>query len=1069
MRTFFRKFSFLNIGAITIIALSLFWGTGKVLGWTLNFTDTFNRADSATLGNNWDLGAGTYTIVSNQAVVTTAGNPWVEGVSMRPAGESTTDQRITFRIPAGEDVSGDSFWLSPRTHSRGTEYIIGLDHAETRFGKSVGGSLSFLGSTVAISGYNSSHSYLVDASVEGTSPTTLSITVTDETTDTVVATNTTTDSTSELQSAGVPGFFTVGTITFDDFKVYDTTTPPASSYTFTGPTGTQVSVASSNYTITPDGLYTGTITPSDNGAGGTFTPSSLTFSNSSTAQTFTYTPASTGTKTLSVSASPTLGTNPASISVVVTTLPPGEVRVNNAELIWSPYNWKFNGSTWAQTTPGGAYVKVGFTGSTLALGVSTSTMDGIDLGDVVVNAYIDGSASPVSKTLEDLSATGLLTFSSGLSSGSHYAIIYLSHTLESADRWSVPANVLRITKIQLATDGTGAVASLASTPLAEKSRKIIIFGDSITEGVGTSGAEYAYSAILAETLDVEYGQIGYGAVGWDVSGNGGVPPFYDSSTPANSSWRHFYSGTTRLTNNSDLSAGFAGGVPNALFLNMGTNDYLNTTNTTNVRTKVASFLADARTTVGSWPAIFVISPFRFGNADASAYKTALLNGLADYQSAHPSDTRVYLLDLGSDGYATTNAHGGLHPDDTGSEILGEELAALAEDYIIDPVTEVSSVSVSLTSNSVTATWNTDAVASSILDFGLTSTYASSTTEIHNATTTRTTTHSVTLANLSLCTRYHYSVRSRDLGLNSVSSADNTFTTEGCPGSAEILSSSSAEITGSGTVTNGDTTLTIPNDFSETYSNASFQANELNATTFFVTAGTPSGKTAVGNYVVELKALGDDGSAITTFDTPLTVTMGYEPGDVSGLDTSSLTIYRYDSGTWTALTNCSVNTTAHTVSCQTSHFSSFSIFGQTASSGGGSSGSRGGGGTHYGCKDPAALNYEFFAASRPGLCLYAHGPATIASTATSTNYAFTRDLRISMTGIDVFELQKFLVSQKIGVAAQALAQHGLTKNFGPLTQKALIEFQKANAITPAVGYFGPVTRAKVKLLGTKSAQ
>ncbi len=1032
--------------------------------WHQNFVDTFTRADSATLGNSWDLGTGSYAITSNKAVLTTGGNPWVEGVSMRPSEEATVDQRITFRIPAGVNIAGDSLWTSLRTHSRGTEYIIGLDHAETRFGKSVGGSLSFLGDTVAISGYNSSHVYLIDVSTVGTSPTTLSITVTDETTSTVVATNTTTDSTAELQSAGTPGFFTVGTITIDDFTVYDTNVPPATSYTFTGPTATQVSVASSNYTVTPDGLYTGTITPSDNSAGGTFTPSSLTFSDSSAAQTFTYTPASTGTKTLSVSASPTLGTNPASIAVVVTSLPPGEVRVNNPELIWSPYNWKFNGSTWAQTTPGGAYVKVGFTGSTLALGVSTSTMDGIDLTDVVVDAYIDGNTSPVSKTLDDLSATGILTFSSALSSGSHYAVIYLSHTLEGADRWSVPANVLRITKIQLAADGTGDVASLTSTPLAEKDRNIIIFGDSITEGVGTSGAEYAYSAILGSTLGVEYGQIGYGALGWNVGGNGGVAAFYDSGTPASSSWRNFYSGSTRMTNNSDLSQGFAGGTPHAVFLNMGTNDYLNTTNATTMRTKVGSFLTDIRTTVGSWPAVFVISPFRFGNPDAATYKSALLNGLADYQSAHSSDTRVYLLDLGSDGYDTAANNGGLHPNDTGSELLGEELAALAEDYLIDPVTAVSSVVVTPTSNSVTATWNTDEVGSSILDFGLTSSYASSTPEIHNATTTRTTAHSVTLNGLSSCTRYHYSVRSRDLALGSASSSDSTFTTEGCPGSAAILSSASEDVSGSGTLVNGDTTLTIPNDFSEDYTDASFQANELNATTFFTTAGTPSGKTAVGNYVVELKAVGDDGAPITTFDAPLTVTMGYESGDVTGLDTSSLTIYRYDSGVWTALTSCSVDTGAHTVSCQTSHFSSFSIFGQAAASSGSSSGSgRGSGGMRYGCKDPAALNYEYFAASRPSLCVYTVGaiaPSLALSSASSSAHVFVRDLKINMAGADVLELQKLLVANKSGAAAQALAQHGLTKNFGPLTQKALIEYQKAKGITPAVGYFGPKTRAAI---------
>jgi peptidoglycan hydrolase-like protein with peptidoglycan-binding domain len=33
-------------------------------------------------------------------------------------------------------------------------------------------------------------------------------------------------------------------------------------------------------------------------------------------------------------------------------------------------------------------------------------------------------------------------------------------------------------------------------------------------------------------------------------------------------------------------------------------------------------------------------------------------------------------------------------------------------------------------------------------------------------------------------------------------------------------------------------------------------------------------------------------------------------------------------------------------------------------------------------------------------------------------------------------------------------------FGPLTRAALARFQKANGITPAVGFFGPITRARV---------
>lgn len=94
-----------------------------------------------------------------------------------------------------------------------------------------------------------------------------------------------------------------------------TQTTPATAYTLTAPgtpSGT-AGVASGNFTLTPNGTFTGTITPSDGGGGGTFTPSSRTWSGTSDAKTFTYTPASPGVKTISATDSGSL-TDPASVS-----------------------------------------------------------------------------------------------------------------------------------------------------------------------------------------------------------------------------------------------------------------------------------------------------------------------------------------------------------------------------------------------------------------------------------------------------------------------------------------------------------------------------------------------------------------------------------------------------------------------------------------------------------------------------------------------------------------------------------------------------------------------------------
>jgi hypothetical protein len=88
----------------------------------------------------------------------------------------------------------------------------------------------------------------------------------------------------------------------------------ATSIVLTGPTPTdylgavagQVGVATGNFTVTPDDVFTGVVGLSDlsvlNGsaAGGTFNPPSLTFNNSSTPQTFTYTPAKVGKQHINI-------------------------------------------------------------------------------------------------------------------------------------------------------------------------------------------------------------------------------------------------------------------------------------------------------------------------------------------------------------------------------------------------------------------------------------------------------------------------------------------------------------------------------------------------------------------------------------------------------------------------------------------------------------------------------------------------------------------------------------------------------------------------------------------------
>lgn len=71
-----------------------------------------------------------------------------------------------------------------------------------------------------------------------------------------------------------------------------------------------------------------------------------------------------------------------------------------------------------------------------------------------------------------------------------------------------------------------------------------------------------------------------------------------------------------------------------------------------------------------------------------------------------------------------------------------------------------------------------------------------------------------------------------------------------------------------------------------------------------------------------------------------------------------------------------------------------------------------------------------------------------------------DLALNSSGPLVVALQGFLIAQKTGPAAQTLASAGATGFFGPITERALIEYQNKHGIVPAVGYFGPKTRAYI---------
>ncbi|OHB17882.1 MAG: hypothetical protein A2913_01225 [Parcubacteria group bacterium RIFCSPLOWO2_01_FULL_40_65] len=89
------------------------------------------------------------------------------------------------------------------------------------------------------------------------------------------------------------------------------------------------------------------------------------------------------------------------------------------------------------------------------------------------------------------------------------------------------------------------------------------------------------------------------------------------------------------------------------------------------------------------------------------------------------------------------------------------------------------------------------------------------------------------------------------------------------------------------------------------------------------------------------------------------------------------------------------------------------------------------------------------------------PSTVpAATPVSTpqvsgaTYNFTRSLTVGSQGADVTALQDYLTS-----TGHFIYSGGSTGRFGAVTKAALVAWQAANGVSPASGYFGPVSRAK----------
>ncbi len=356
------------------------------------------------------------------------------------------------------------------------------------------------------------------------------------------------------------------------------------------------------------------------------------------------------------------------------------------------------------------------------------------------------------------------------------------------------------------------------------------------------------------------------------------------------------------------SVSFIAGPPTSLIKTFG--DSQSAPRTTTLSSSLVVTVADAFAN----PLAGTLVTFALASAPSGATGQSLTPSSAATNTSGQAATSVTLGSVAGPYTVTTSTVG----------LPSVTFAATASD---GPT--ISSLTATPTSSGADISWATDENASSQADYGLTSTYGSATAE--NNTAPRVLQHNLALSNFLPCTKYHYRVRSKNTAGDERTSSNNAFTTAGCTGgaavAAEVASRLSPSSGGSLSLSSGGIglTLTVPPAFAN--APAVFQVKQLDKASVLAAIGSPADQTAVGSHVYELSALPNEESALSSFASALAIRVSYSPSDVAGIDESTLRIYRWNGVSWQELSGCSVDTAAATVSCTTTAFSTFSLFGK----------------------------------------------------------------------------------------------------------------------------------------------
>ncbi len=377
----------------------------------------------------------------------------------------------------------------------------------------------------------------------------------------------------------------------------------------------------------------------------------------------------------------------------------------------------------------------------------------------------------------------------------------------------------------------------------------------------------------------------------------------------------------------------------------------------------------------------------------------------------------------------------------------------------DPIALFGEPIVTTTATTAIIDWATTVKGTSVVEYGPTDDFKGEVT----AGAAKTTDHSIEIQDLTSCAGYWFKVISYDDSSNLAESQGGDFKTTGCKGDSEIVtyqasvSTALAGTTISAKVRGKGLEAVVPANLKSGLSEVGVEALKLQKSLVQSEISTPSGKSWVGQ-AYSLKAFEDEKTELDEeFDAPVEITIDYTEEDIVGLDPNSLTIYHYTDGIgWEALNNCSTNTGAMTVTCETSSFSIFGLFGSESSQVQ-SSGSY------------PITNQTNQVVQKPESQTAPKAPAPTQAPTVNSSSKFEMNLALGQKSLEVKKLQMFLNSAGFKLAATGSGAPGSeTEFFGPLTFAALVKFQEAYkteilmpyGLVKGTGFFGEKTRAYI---------